>query len=80
MCSAWRRCWRSPGRINHGLSGDTAEFAVEAIRRWYNGMGRERCPHMRELLIAADCGGSNGYRIRLWKVQAQRLANELGTP
>jgi transposase len=66
--------------VSVGVSSDTAEFAVEAIRRWYNCMGRERYPHMSELLITADCGGSNGYRIRLWKLQLQRLANELGIP
>ena len=66
--------------VSIGISSDTAEFAVEAIRRWYNGMGRERYPHVRELLITADCGGSNGYRIRLWKLQVQHLANELGIP
>ena len=63
-----------------GISSDTSEFAVEAIRRWYDSMGRARYPHMRELLITADCGGSNGYRVRLWKLQLQRLANELEIP
>ena len=66
--------------VSVGISSDTAEFAVEAIRRWYNCLGRERYPHMREILITADCGGSNGYRIRLWKLQLQCLANELEIP
>jgi len=66
--------------VSVGISSDTSEFAVEAIRRWHDSMGRTRYPDMRELLITADCGGSNGYRVRLWKVQLQRLANELGIP
>jgi len=66
--------------VSVGISSDTAEFAVEAVRRWYHAMGRERYPRMSELLITADCGGSNGYRVRLWKLEVQRLANELGIP
>lgn len=66
--------------VSVGISGDTAEFAVEAIRRWYYTMGRERYPNMSELLVTADCGGSNGYRVRLWKLQLQLLADELGIP
>ena len=66
--------------VSVGISGDTAEFAVEAIRRWYNSMGCERYPHVSEILITADCGGSNGYRVRLWKLQLQHLANELEIP
>lgn len=66
--------------VSVGISSDTAEFAVEAIRRWYYSMGRQRYPNMTELLITADCGGSNGYRVRLWKLQLQKLATELGVP
>ena len=66
--------------VSVGISGDTAEFAVETIRRWHTSMGQARYPAMRELLITADCGGSNGYRVRLWKFQLQQLANELGIP
>ncbi len=66
--------------VSVGISSDTAEFAVEAIRRWYYSMGRQRYPNMSELLITADCGGSNGYRVRLWKLQLQKLATELGVP
>jgi hypothetical protein len=66
--------------VSVGISSDTAEFAVEAIRRWYNSMGCERYPHLSKILITADCGGSNGYRVRLWKLQLQHLANELKTP
>jgi transposase len=68
------------GWVSVGLSADTSEFAVEAIRGWWKSMGSERYPHASKLLITADCGGSNGYRVRLWKLELQRLANELGFP
>jgi len=68
------------GWVSIGISSDTAEFAVETIRRWWNSMGYDRYPEATELLITADCGGSNGYRTRLWKVELQRLADELGVP
>ena len=55
---------------------DTAGFAVESIRRWWKEMGNPLYPRARRLLIAADCGGSNGYRVRLWRVQLQKLADE----
>ena len=60
-----------------GVTHDTAEFAVESIRRWWRQMGQAVYRHARQLLITADCGGSNGSRVRLWKVQLQRLADEL---
>jgi transposase len=66
------------GWMNVGISRDTAEFAVESIRRWWKRMGQPRYPQARELLITADGGGSNGYRTRLWKRELQQLANELG--
>jgi transposase len=66
--------------VSVGVSSDTAEFAVESIRRWWNSMGYDRYPEAREVLITADCGGSNGYRTRLWKLELQRLADELGIP
>jgi len=66
------------GWMNVGISRDTAEFAVESIRRWWKRMGQPRYPRATELLITADGGGSNGYRTRLWKRELQRLANELG--
>lgn len=66
--------------VSIGISSDTAEFAVETIRRWWNSMGYDRYPGATELLITADCGGSNGYRTRLWKLELQRLADELGIP
>ena len=66
------------GWVSVGIDHDTSEFAVESIRRWWNNMGRARYPEATELLITADGGGSNGYRVRLWKVALQRLANETG--
>ena len=64
------------GWVSVGTDHDTAEFAVESIRRWWSKMGASCYPHATELLITADCGGSNGYRVRLWKVALQALANE----
>ena len=69
---------RNEGWVNVGISRDTAEFAVESIRRWWSGMGCQRYPDATDLLITADGGGSNGYRIRLWKREIQKLSNELG--
>jgi hypothetical protein len=66
------------GWVSVGTDHDTAEFAVESIHRWWNKMGRARYPDATKLLITADCGGSNGYRVRLWKVMLQRFANETG--
>ena len=64
--------------VSIGISSDTAEFAVEAIRRWWRELGQERYANPRRLLITADSGGSNGHRNRLWKLELQRLANETG--
>lgn len=69
---------RNEGWVNVGISRDTAEFAVESIRRWWLGMGRLKYPGATNLLITADGGGSNGYRTRLWKREIQKLSNELG--
>ena len=66
------------GWVSLGITSDTAEFAVNAIRIWIERIGRLRYPHMRELTITADCGGSNGARVRLWKVELQKLADETG--
>ena len=63
-----------------GTDHDTGSFAVETIRRWWKAMGKERYPQASELMITADGGGSNGSRLRLWKVELQRLANELEIP
>ena len=68
----------NPGWVRVGITHDTAEFAVESIRRWWREMGQPLYPTARRLLITADCGGSNGYRVRLWKVELQKLADELG--
>jgi hypothetical protein len=66
------------GWVNVGITHDTAEFAVESIRRWWNRMGHQVYPEARELLVTADSGGSNASRSRLWKVCLQELADELG--
>jgi hypothetical protein len=66
------------GWVSVGTDHDTSEFAVESIRRWWNNMGRARYPNATELLITADGGGSNGYRVRLWKVALQKFADETG--
>ena len=64
------------GFVSVGITADTAEFAVEAIRTWRERMGCARYPDSSELTITADCGGSNGARVRLWKVELQKLADE----
>lgn len=66
------------GWVSVGVDHDTAEFAVEAVYKWWRRMGRSRFPRARELMITADCGGSNGNRSRLWKVALQRLADRTG--
>lgn len=68
------------GWVSVGTDHDTASFAVNAIRRWWRVMGRKRYPKANRLMIAADGGGSNGYRTRLWKVELQELANDLNLP
>ena len=64
------------GWVSVGITRDTAEFAVATIRRWWSEMGQPLYPTARRLLITADCGGSNGYRVRLWRVALQQLADE----
>jgi transposase len=66
------------GWVSVGDTADTASFAVEAIRRWWASMGRPRFPDASKLLITADAGGSNGYRVKLWKVELAQLAKETG--
>ena len=66
------------GWVSLGITSDTSEFAVNAIRTWIERIGAKRYPHMHELTITADCGGSNGARVRLWKVELQKLADESG--
>jgi hypothetical protein len=68
------------GWVSVGIDHDTAAFAINAIRSWWKLMGRARYPHAKGLLITADGGGSNGSRVRLWKIELQKLADELGIP
>jgi hypothetical protein len=68
------------GWVSVGTDHDTASFAVHAIRRWWRTMGKKRHPKAKRLMISADGGGSNGYRVRLWKVELQALADELKLP
>jgi len=68
------------GWVSVGIDHDTAAFAVASIRRWWHAMGRRAYPRARRLLITADAGGSNGARVRLWKVELQKLANHLRLP
>jgi hypothetical protein len=69
---------QNQGWMSVGIDHDTAQFAVNSIRRWWNEMGQQRFPRAKELLITADGGGSNSHRSRLWKVSLQDLADELG--
>jgi len=66
------------GWVSVGVDHDTASFAVETVRRWWHAMGKETYPRAEKLLITADGGGSNGSRVRLWKLELQRLADETG--
>jgi Rhodopirellula transposase DDE domain len=63
------------GWVSLGITHDTATFAVASIRTW---LGCPRYPNAREITITADCGGSNGSRVRLWKVELQKFADETG--
>lgn len=66
------------GWVSVGVDHDTAEFAVESIRRWWRSMGQQTYPKATSLLITADGGGSNGSRVRLWKLELQKFADETG--
>ena len=66
------------GWVNVGISADTAVFSVESIRQWWYAVGVVRYPTAKRLMITADCGGSNGNRLRLWKRELQALTDELG--
>ncbi len=70
--------YRNQGWVSVGISHDTAEFAVETIRRWWYRMGKSVYPQAKQLLITADCGGSNGNRVRLWKLKLQEFVDETG--
>jgi hypothetical protein len=66
------------GWVSVGIDADTGAFAVESIRRWWQKLGQVRYPQATSLTITADCGGSNGPQVKLWKRELQRLANETG--
>ena len=66
------------GWVSVGIDADTGAFAVESIRRWWQKLGQARYPKATRLTITADCGGSNGAKVRLWKRELQRFANETG--
>jgi hypothetical protein len=66
------------GYVSLGIDHDTAQFAVNAMRLWLAKLGHERYPATPKVMVTADCGGSNGPRLRLWKVELQRLADETG--
>lgn len=69
---------QNKGWVSVGISGDTAEFAVNAIRSWWYNMGASQYQNSGKIMITADCGGSNGYKVRLWKIELQKFANEIG--
>jgi len=70
--------FKNQGFVSVGLSSDTASFAVESIRKWWYAEGHSEYANAKKIVLTADCGGSNGYRNRLWKVELQKLATELG--
>lgn len=69
---------KNEGWVNVGVDADTGAFAVESIRRWWHSMGKESYPEAKCLLITADGGGSNGSRLRLWKLELEKFAQETG--
>ena len=69
---------QNAGWVSVGVDHDTAAFAAQSIRRWWESMGAKAYPEAKQLLITADSGGSNGARVRLWKVELQKLADETG--
>jgi len=69
---------RNEGWVSVGISSDTAAFAVQSIKRWWEDMDSEVYPDAKELLITADGGGSNGSRVRLWKKELQKFSNDTG--
>jgi hypothetical protein len=70
--------FKNQGFVSVGISCDTAVFAVESIRKWWYTQGKKSCGTADEIVITADCGGSNGYRNRLWKHELQKFSNETG--
>ena len=69
---------KNNGWVSVGISADTAQFAVNTIRTWWHAMGSKAYPKASDLVITADCGGSNGYRVRLWKLELQALSDQIG--
>lgn len=69
---------KNKGWVSVGISSDTATFAVNSIRTWWNEMGKETYPDATSIYINADGGGSNGSRVKLWKIELQKLSNEIG--
>jgi transposase len=69
---------RNEGWVSVGISAETAQFAVASIKAWWEDLGKKRYPKATTLTLTADCGGSNSYRIRLWKTELQRLADQTG--
>ena len=69
---------KNTGWVSVGISADTAEFAVNTIRTWWYTQGETKYKRATELIITADCGGSNGYRTKLWKVEVQKFADQIG--
>ena len=69
---------KNQGWVSVNVSSDTAEFAVSTIKKWWYKMGKSTYSKATDILVTADCGGSNGYRTRLWKMELQKLADELG--
>ena len=68
------------GWVSVGCDGDTAAFAVETLRRWWHKVGQATYPKGRRLLVCADAGGSNGYRVRLWRIELAKLATQIAIP
>ncbi len=71
---------KNTGWVSVGITSDTASFAVNTIRRWWQTMGMQSYSSAKRLMITADGGGSNGSRVRLWKIELQKLADEIGKP
>jgi len=71
---------RDEALVNVGINHETAEFAVESIRRWWRMLGRKSYPKAKRLLVCADAGGSNGNRLRSWKLHLQKLTDQLTIP
>ena len=69
---------QNKGWVNIGINKDTSAFAVESIRQWWKRIGKKDYTNAKSIIITADCGGSNGYRVRLWKTELQKLSNQIG--